>query len=330
MNPASGQPTELICGCAAITLARYYEFIGSNPALGFEAVLKETGAGQVCTACLLDLEHHYVRAIHERAPRTKTGRAAGRKARSTSLKRRLYSLVDGVSPSIPYRLRSVAPVLYGGDVTEWLWISNHSMMFEQKVVAPTFRVTMILRNRRGGVVSRVEALVRAGESLRRDLSSPLAAASQESIKDLRVGWLELIRRGEGPGLRGTTRPQFEIEAPCGTCAVHTQAATPPTASGLSLRLRPAEDRTFLTVLNTEAKPLQFRLSIAAPELAAPEQRLVEVAPRGVELIELTLPAGVEMGTDGLLADVSWSANRTFKVHVLYASLGLDQFSVDHA
>lgn len=321
---------ELLCGCSNITVQQFYDFIAANPK-DFDEILRETNAGQTCTACLLDLEYHYVRAFEKR-PRSDRGNSGLEKKRpeSISLKRRIYNFIDALSPLIPLKLPQVTPVLYGAGVEEWLCVCNDSLMYEGDISAPPFRLDIVLRDSEGRVVDQRREIVDPGEKLRLNLSAPLARADSSTDGGLKLGWMDLMRRGERPGVRGTTRPQFEIVSSAGVCAVHTQAATERSQAGLTLRLRSGEDRHFLTVVNPERKPLAFRLSVATKGLSEPIVMSMQVPPLGTRLIEVPVPPVEPADRLGLLADVTWTTDRMNKVYVLCATPNLDRFSVDHA
>jgi hypothetical protein len=320
--------SDLLCACSNITIGEFYDLIAGNPK-GFDEVLRDTNAGQKCTACLLDLEYHYVRAFEVRAQRPSAKAALKEEMPSgISLKRRIYNLIDAVSPLIPLKLRQVTPVIYGKGVKEWLVVSNDSLMYENEVVAPPFCLDIVLRDGEGRTVYESRKIVGAGERLRMDISDPLETADA-SPGELKLGWMDLMRRGMSPGIRGTTRPQIEIVSSAGICAVHTQAATERARGGLTVRLRPGEDRHFLTVVNAEPKPLTFRLSVATAGLAESIIMPVHVPPYGARLVEVPVPPVEPADRLGLLADVTWTTNRINKVYVLCATPSLDRFSVDH-
>ena len=324
------QNSEMLCGCSSMTVQQFYDFIAANP-VGFDEVLRKTGAGQSCTACLLDLEYHYVGAFEAASRGANVDKTVERKtAKTVSLKQRIYNAIDAISPLTPFKLRQVAPVLYGAGVSQWLCVCNHSMMYEGKLSAPTFRLDLTLRDSEGKVVEQRRERVAAEESVRLNLSDALEKAESSDNGGLKLGWMDLVRSGETPGYRGTTRPQIEIVSNAGVCAVHTQAASERAKGGLTLRVRPGEDRLFLTVLNAESKPLAFHTSVSAASLAAPIEVPVEVPASGARLVEVPMPPATKTDRLGLLTDVTWSADRMHKVYIVCASQNLDRFSVDHA
>lgn len=330
MNDTADDKNEMLCGCSNITVGQFYDLIAANPK-DFDEVLRETGAGQTCTACLLDLEYHYVRAFEASAPRTSGGKVLKKaKKDSSSLKRRIYRFIDALAPLVPIKLRQVTPVLYGAGVTEWLCVSNDSLMYEGEVAAPPFRLDIVLRDSEGRIVLEQREIVPVGEALRMDISAPLLQADKSSNGDLKLGWMDLLRRAQTPGVRGTTRPQIELVTSAGVCAVHTQAATERSQSGLTLRLRPGEDRHFLTVVNAEPKPLAFRLAVETARLPEPIRLPIDVPAWGARLVEIPIPSVQPDGELGILTDVSWTTDRMNKVYILCATPNLDRFSVDHA
>ncbi len=331
MSDTVVQEKELLCACSELTVQQFYDLIATNPK-EFDEVLRETGAGQTCTACLLDLEYHYVRAFEQRARRVGENKGSKKKREaSISLKRRIYNLIDALAPLIPLKLRQVTPVLYGADVEEWLCVCNDSLMYEGDISAPPFRLDIVLRNSEGRVVDRRREIAAPGEKLRLNLSDPLAKADSSSDGGLKLGWIDLMRRAEQPGVRGTTRPQIEIVSRAGVCAVHTQAATERPRGGVTLRMRPDEDRHFLTVVNAERKPLAFQLSVSAADaVSEPIVMSFQLPGYGTRLVEIPAPRVEAPDKLGILTDVTWTTDRINKVYVLCATPNLDRFSVDHA
>src|SRR4051794_3972683 len=122
MEDFTAERSKMLCGCSNITIGQFYDLIATDPK-EFDEVLRETGAGQTCTACLLDLEYHYVYAFEERL-RAGSGRAAVTKEKpaAISLKRRIYNIIDALMPLVPMKLRQVSPVLYGENISEWLTV----------------------------------------------------------------------------------------------------------------------------------------------------------------------------------------------------------------
>jgi bacterioferritin-associated ferredoxin len=331
MTDQTTERDEMLCGCSAITVGQYYDYLAANPK-DFDEVLRQTGAGQTCTACLLDLEYHYVRASELRAQSGgKSDPLSDRTpAEKVSVKRRIYNAVDALSPLVPMKLRQVAPVIYGKGVTQYLCVANDSLMYEGELKAPPFNLEVALWDSEGRLVHEEHEVCEDGESVRIDLSTPLVNASPAANDELKIGWMDLMRRGASSGIRGTTRPQVEIVSPAGACAVHTQAESDRLQSGLTIRLRPGEDRHFLAVVNVEKKPLDFRMTLTTRALNEPIVVPVEVPAMGARLVEIPVPAVKPPDRLGWLAEVTWTLNRMNKVYVLCATPSLDRFSVDHA
>ncbi len=96
---------QVLCGCANLTYEAYHELLTREPSLSFEEVLRKTGSGGTCTACLLDLEYHYS-DIQGKAARRGVSKAATATAPAEGAKQRTYRFVDGISPSMPFRKRT--------------------------------------------------------------------------------------------------------------------------------------------------------------------------------------------------------------------------------
>ncbi|MBM3584959.1 MAG: (2Fe-2S)-binding protein [Alphaproteobacteria bacterium] len=330
-DPVRDDEATVVCGCAALTLGALRRRIAAQPELGFENLLASLGAGTTCTACLLDLEYHFVEARSRGGHQTESSATAmTRPAARRGWREALYAFLDAASPPVAYRFNNPMPVLYGPGIEQWLWIVNRSLLFEGRICAPTMRIELILRDAEGRTIEKRRHDVAPETTLRVELSGAFQrAAATPGQRALGVGSVEIKRRGLSPGIRGTTRPQVEVLTPRAACAVHSQAMAGPGRYWFTCLDRPEDERMFFSILNGSDRRTVVEMTyLAGTPNDAGEVHRIELAPRGAALHEMRL-ARRDPQCAGAPVSVSWQAAVPHKVHAICASVGLDRFSIDH-
>jgi len=305
---AAGQ--EVVCGCFNLTRGELEKAAsGSN----FEQFLEETRAGSRCTACLLDVEYLFVNA-----PKNRSSGGSSRIGRSERrpLKRRIYDVLDRMAPQIPFRLTNTIPLLSGHGIVERLWLVNQPMVFGKKVGVPPHRFVLTVRDGEGRVTKRERHDVRCGES------KAITFPGTPSGEALSVGSVEVARWGLEPGVRGTTRPHFEVEAARSNTTLHIQGAAPDPEAWLTTIHAPGETRILFTAVNVAARPLSLEFDFAE-ETSAPMR--VEVPPFGARVIE---PSAKQVKA-GQPLTYHYRGHGRGKIHVMTASPSLDRIALDH-
>lgn len=309
-TPESGSQ-EIVCGCFSLTKGDLERVAaGSN----FEQFLEETRAGSRCTACLLDVEYLFVNV-----PKNPTagGSRITRQDRR-SLKRRLYDILDRLAPQIPFRLTNTVPLLSGRNIVERLWLVNQPMVFGKKVGAPPHRFVLTIRDGEGRVIGRERHDVSCGES--KTVMFP--GLPTQGDQELFVGSVEIIRWGLSPGMRGTTRPHFEVEAARSSTTLHVQGAAPDPEAWLTTIHHPVETRILFTAVNVASRPLVLEFNVGESPSALTH---VEVPPFGARVIE-PMPKNAQPGQP---LTYHYRARGRGKVHVITASPTLDRLALDH-
>lgn len=306
----SGQ--EIVCGCFNLTRSELENAAGG---LSFEQFLEKTHAGSRCTACLLDVEYIFVNAPKKPAPAS--SRVANRRER-LSLKRSLYDFLDGLAPQIPFRLVNTVPLLSGEGIVERLWLVNQPMVFGKKMGVPPHRFVLTVRDSEGRVVSRERHDLACGES--KAITFPRLAGPNDHA--LSAGSVEIARWGLSPGVRGTTRPHFEVEAAHSNTTLHAQGAAPDPEAWLTAIHRPEETRILFTAVNVASRPFVLAFDFAG-ENASPMQ--VEIPPFGARVVE---PKPVRT-SPGQPLTYHYRGRGRGKIHLVTASPSLDRIAVDH-
>jgi bacterioferritin-associated ferredoxin len=323
---------EVVCGCTNLRLQQIQAMLSANPRMSFDELLSSTGAGKSCTACLLDLEYHFVTLPRTSRPAVVLPRVE--QVERLSLKRRLYRLLDRLSPLTPMPLTEWMPVLTGEGIEQWVWVANHSLLYEGEERPPDFDVDVTVRDAEGQVRHHGTHGIPLGSALHLNVSRFLPPSEPEQGgQRLGIGSVTIRRRARRPGFRGTIRPQIEIISPAGSCAVHSQAPGGLPEQWFTGLYRPDADRLFLSFVNASAKALPVELAYPfEPDDQAAEALLVQrlvVPPHGARLHEITLPSPYAARFLNRLFSVRWRSSGISKVHVLCATPNLDRFSVDH-
>ncbi len=324
---------DVVCGCTNLRLQGLQAALAADPTMTFEELLTKTGAGMSCTACLLDLEYYFVTLPRASRPGRIRPRRAGEKAPQT-LRRRVYRLLDRLSPQVPMPLTEWMPVVVGEGIEEWVWVANQSLLYEGKECPPDFDIDIIVRTADGETVYQATHGVGQGSALRLNVSRFLPPPVRHGeCPSLGVGSVQISRRARRPGFRGTIRPQIELVTPVGSCAVHSQAPGELPEQWFTNFYRPRDERIFLSVVNASARPLSvefaYPFSSSGVDVGAPLIRTVHVPPQGARLHEIVLPDPHAEQFTGRLFSIRWRASGARKVHVLCATPTLDRFSIDH-
>ncbi|MEZ5670403.1 MAG: hypothetical protein R3F55_23815 [Alphaproteobacteria bacterium] len=313
---------EILCACVGLGRKAATSRLATAPGQSFDAFLAATGAGQVCTACMLDLEHFFVEA--PRAAPTHSGAPTETKAARRSFKQRVYGFLDRLSPPVATNRTNWMPVLHGAGVEQFLWVSNHALLYQRGSGETDFRIAYQIRDTSGRIVLRARETLPVDGMLRLPLSQHLPPA-----EELTVGSVAVDRVAVRPGVRGTTRPQVEIVTASAAASLHFQAPNRGYRKSVSFHYRPTAERIFFTAVNCADAPFSLSLSYRLAEtgnetfatadhaLGPFEGRLIEAKP--------SLPAG----RDEALVTADLRSSGYGKLHLLIASPDLSRLSLDH-
>lgn len=305
---------QILCACYNVTLDRVKAMKKADTSLTFDELMRSTGAGTKCTACLLDLEYFFVSG---EVPRDKTNRR--KPTPKQSFKRRIYDLIDSYSPKRPTVSRTVAPIVSGPGIEQYFWMANTPMLFDDdEFEATPHRIRYAVRDSSGRVCQQDDIRLGAGESARVNISKCLPS---ETTGPLAIGTFDISLWSEIRGVRGTTRPQIEILTQTSACSVHTQGPfRTPFEAGMTVPNNPQDDRIFFAFMNPFPTTLTGRINLATG--TAP----IQVQPHGATLFEMPRSG---YRSEGRTTFVSWKLDAGGKVYMLCSSKSLDRFSVDH-
>jgi hypothetical protein len=293
--------------------------------LSFEDFLKETNAGSKCTACTLDLEYFYVQYTNQNSFTSTGPRVAKIKY---SLKQKIYKIIDRFSPMVSSIPVNYIPIIAYQNVDSWVWVANHSILYEGKVFAPDMGVTLIIRDKIGSKLHEEIYSLEKEKYLRVNVSKFLLRANKN--EGLTYGSLEVRRSTKEVGFRGTTRPQLEIVSPNGNGVVHTQGRSFCKNGGFSCFYRPNNEKIFISVINLEKnKTLNFSISYPLGSTNMIKD-VVSIQPSGTKFYEIKLNKSLHEEYLNKPIDIKWNIEGSKLIYVICASECLDSFSIDHS
>ncbi|MDA0786180.1 MAG: hypothetical protein O3B37_07800, partial [Proteobacteria bacterium] len=141
----------------------------------------------------------------------------------------------------------------------------------------------------------------------------------------------VVSRADHPAMRGTMRPQLEILAAHGTCALHGQGDVGPRETWFTMQHRPDDERLFLLLINTSGKRQAADISYPHDASAAqPEvQTMLNLPARGTGLHEIKLPPDAAARIGNLPFSGRADLQHPCRVYLVCATPMLDRFSIDH-
>jgi hypothetical protein len=324
---SQGQPmkdSDVLCPCVSLSRGQAQQLVDTSPGQSFDEFLEASGAGGTCTACMLDLEYFFVETPRGSGAPTKNG--LPKPVERLSLKRRIYAVLDRIPWMLPINRTNWMPVFYGGGFEQYLWVSNHALLFEDSEVVVDFRIKFVVRDETGNVTERQDFALDVGEFQRINLSALMPPSDE-----LRVGSVAVDRFAEKPGLRGTTRPQVEIIGPGAASTLHMQAAGWKYGQDVVFSDEPDVQRVGFTAVNAGPDPvdLRFRYRELGSETVLKDERMT-VDPWASKLhwVELSdvLPRD-QPGKRTMM--VQYEGVGHSKMHLVIADANLNGLSLDH-
>ena len=322
-----GPSDELLCGCSNLTREDFVAEVARRPMASFDTLLDVTGSGRECTACMLDLEYLFTESPRDTSAAGPLTNGDAAKPVRQSMKRRLYEMLDRVPIMMPYNLTNWMPVLYGGGVSEYLWMANHRVLYDEAGSEADFKIRYRLRDDLGRTVFRERRVLEKDGNLRIDLSSKFPSASA-----LSVGSIALDRYASRPTVRGTTRPQIEINCARSAASLHFQAAGPDQTSSIRIPWQPDTQRALFTIVNGGRRPYRVAFHYRADgDQNAPSLGEKEcVIPRfGAAIHEVALSAAAAAALGGKFLQVNWQTRGLGKLHFICLARDGARLSIDH-
>lgn len=321
----------VVCACINLTLTQLQNMAAEGQA--FDDLLTKTGAGSVCTSCIMDLEYYF-----QTTPCSISNPGIGKAGEMArrSFKRRLFDWLDEKSPLVPFRRLQITPVIYGPGLEQWLTIANLPMLIRESIAPPTLELSLTLRDSGGKRHARTRDVIPLGETLRLNLTE-LSTSAEDACRSvgtdkegLGIGSFELVCKWSTPGVRGTTRPQIQLSGAGGSSSVHTVGSSGAREHWISCFFRPGAERLFITCVNSSKSEVEVGVAYPfAVSGCTPTDDHVAVPARGAQLFEIRLTPEQARAVGKLPFSVRVSCRGLKMIHLLSASPGLEQLSIDH-
>jgi hypothetical protein len=320
----AAKDSEVLCTCVSLSRGQAQQQIDVSPGQSFDEFLEATGAGRTCTACMLDLEYFFVETPRGNSAPVKN--EAPKPVERLSLKRRIYAVLDSIPWMLPINRTNWMPVFYGAGFEQYLWVSNHALLFEDAEVVVDFRIGFSVRDQSGKMVSQQKFALDVGEFQRINLSELMPPSDE-----LRVGSLAVDRFAEKPGLRGTTRPQVEVIGLGGASALHLQAVGPKYARDVLISDDLGVQRVGFTLVNAGPKPVEMSLrytELGNDAVLKDERVTVEPWASKLHWADLSdVPHQDQPGKRVMM--VHYEGSRLSKMHLVIADGSLSRLSLYH-
>ena len=333
-----------ICHCVDLTEDQLAALIEGSENPTFESVLKTTGAGVKCSACLLDLECFYTertaRPFDKGVTILPTAQSDLDTSEAVSLKQRIYSLIDSVLPTVPRTVHLRMPFLFGEGIDQEIIFSNQGVGYQQQPRTGEHRISIKLRDKNGIVFKKTGFELKAGENRHLSIREIMNGEKlPETDQPFDIGIIELDRKATSPGLYGTTRAHILIKMPSGVASVHMGQPNKTRQHSTRWLYNPSGQRMFLSFVNWWPVPMTVKLTfplfddVQNLNLPDPTIETITVPANGAILREIEVPPEFEEA----LGDVN---GRTFVAdfdiskgahcaHMYYTTPDLKCVSIDH-
>ena len=293
----------------------------------FDTLLDVTGSGRECTACMLDLEYLFTESPRDASVGGQLTNGDAAEPIRLSMKYRLYEVLDRVPVMMPYNRTNWMPVLYGGGVSEYLWMANHQFFYDETGLEADFEIRYRLRDDVGRTVFQERRVLEKDGSFRIDLSSKFPSAGV-----LSVGSIALDRYAGHPTVRGTTRPHIEINCARSAASLHFQAAGRDQTSSLRIPWQPDTQRALFTIVNGGRRPYRVAFSYRADgdQNVPPLGEAERLIPRfGAAIHEVALSVDAANALGGKFLQVNWQTRGLGKLHFVCLARDGTRLSIDH-
>ena len=321
---------QIICACANLKLSDFEKTLGRMKTQSFSALLSETSAGSTCTACLLDLEYFFVEA-KSRNPKHFNSDDKTNNLKQLGViptKQHIYKILDSITPPIAWAPTNFIPIIKGDNIETWLTITNHDLLFRERKSAP-ITSSIEIRATDGSFLFKDKIKIDLGEELKLRLDTYLKFESQPLV----VGAAYINTYAKFPAMRGTIRPQFEILAEAGACALHAQGDVGPGDTWFTIQNKPLDQRIFLILVNTFHKPQSAKISwpfeLYNSSIKTKNVESLQISSRGTEIFEINCGDALTARLEDRPFSVKISTERSCRVYLLCGTPQLDRFSIDH-
>lgn len=308
-----------LCYCLQVSKASFQARVAANPQLGFDEICVQTGVGSQCTACLLNAEEAYVVVANAGAAVSAGAQATAGPAKP--LRRRVYEVIDGLSPHVSGAYSDRIPVLGGCGLETRVAISNAVPEGGDLVPAP-YGVKISRFDADGRYIDSEKIELPAGAWLDRDVSAGMTS-TEDGLPAVGTCLVEAkpLRRG----YRGAARPHFSISSPRGSAALHAQGIKGVRSTSVGTAAANPNERQYLFLANYAAEENVISVDVMplGNSSAAKRSELI-MAPQAARLLRLEFAPDA----DGVQI-ISVSARAPVKAHLIITDQSFGRLSIDH-
>ena len=333
-----------ICHCRDITEGDLKSALSGLENPTFELLLKTTGAGSECSACLLDLECFYTEAtarpFEDGVMLLKNVTSGDKKSDGKTLKQKIYSFVDALLPDVPRRGHLRMPFLFGDGIDQEIIFSNQGVGYLAKPEIASYKIWIKLRDKRGNALAATNFELLSGDNKHISISEIMNGKLLPAVDgSFDIGTIEVKRQSTSRGFYGTTRAHTLIKMPGGIASVHMGLPNTTRQNSTRWVYNPGGQRMFISFVNwwpvKTAVRLRFPIFDGLEITDTPVPQIVNmiIPPNGAVLHEINIPkeyqekCGIQEGqTFTLNFDISKGAHCA---HMYYATPDLNCISIDH-
>lgn len=212
----------VVCFCKNLTEQELLRRAAGLQALELGPLMRATGAGSECMACLLDLELVLGKLdCALSGKRNGLGEVPVPMRRSRRFKQSVYRVIDGCFPSAALITRNSFPIVFSETLDTRLTLSNHRLMFaEERPGYGACAVRVEFHDAEGRLLREESRRLELGQSASFSTRELLAGAWHG--QELFVGGGFLTTRPLGRVILSACRPQIELCSPGGVTTVHMQ------------------------------------------------------------------------------------------------------------
>lgn len=276
---------------------------------------------------MLDLEYLFTELPRDAVAAKHLAAGGAERTPRRTLKAALYGVLDRWSPPLPLNMTNWMPVFHGGGMEQFLWMANHSLLYEETGGECDFDIRYCLRDKTGGTVWRDRLPLNRDTEIRVDLSEHFPPSPE-----IEIGSIALDRYAMHPTVRGTTRPQTEVVSKQSAATLHFQAAGHDQDKSFRAAWHPNVERLLFTIVNASSAPFRVifgywpNTRVTGAPLARVEHTL---PPFGTALHEVELPAGAAEDLNGEMLLIRWRTHGYGKLHIVSMARDGNRMSIDH-
>lgn len=315
------QMDEVLCFSRLISYETFRNFVWANPRATFEEACKGTGVGSKCTACLLNAQEFYLECQKNRPDGFK-GMQESNLPSFRFGKADLYRLIDKFSPKAPFLLKGVIPTFGGENIKTTLRIAN-SVFDPLGPKSPTFRLEIECRDHDGRILDEHDLVLPPYERFDLNVSDQLTGGAEGIL----TGSCRVKMSALKPGYRGSIRPHFTVETPCGATALHSQGGGKYKPNPMITRMTNAEESQCISLVNCEdvRADVSIRIHQKGKTIEAIEH---SAAPFAASMVEIGTPAVRQACKDGAVF-VELNSTARVRPHMVVRYGTPPRLSLDH-